>query len=113
MTSVEFFNEGGRITGFRCSGHSGYAEAGADIICAAVSTAVTFAADTITEVLGERAKVKVNEPDARITLKLPAVCEEEEAVQAILTGMMLTLSHWRDDYPDYIEVMEVQQNAEH
>ena len=113
MTRIDFFNADGRITGFCCSGHSGYAEAGADIICAAVSTAVTFAADTITEVLGERAKVKVNEPDARITLKLPAVCEEEEAVQAILTGMMLTLSHWRDDYPDYIEVMEVQQNAEH
>ena len=113
MTRVDFFNEDGRITGFCCSGHSGYAEAGADIICAAVSTAVTFAADTITEVLGERAKVKVNEADARITLKLPAACEEEEAVQAVLTGMMLTLSHWRDDYPDYIEVMEVQQNAEH
>ena len=113
MTRVDFFNEDGRITGFCCSGHSGYAEAGADIICAAVSTAVTFAADTITEVLGERAKVKVNEADARITLKLPAACEEEEAVQAVLTGMMLTLSHWRDDYPDYIEVMEVQSNAEH
>ena len=113
MTKVEFFDQNGRITGFCCSGHSGYAEAGADIICAAVSTAVTFAADTITEVLGERAKVKVNEAEARITLKLPAACEEEEAVQAVLTGMMLTLSHWRDDYPDYIEVMEVQQNAEH
>lgn len=113
MTRIDFFNQDGRITGFCCSGHSGYAEAGADIICAAVSTAVTFAADTITEVLGERAKVKVNEAEARITLKLPAACEEEEAVQAVLTGMMLTLSHWRDDYPDYIEVMEVQQNAEH
>ena len=113
MTRIDFFNQDGRITGFCCSGHSGYADSGADIICAAVSTAVTFAADTITEVLGERAKVKVNEAEARITLKLPAACEEEEAVQAVLTGMMLTLSHWRDDYPDYIEVMEVQQNAEH
>jgi len=107
MTKVAFFNENGRITGFCCSGHSGYAEAGADIICAAVSTAVTFASDTITDVLGERAKLRVNEEAAEITLKLPASCEEEDAVQAVLTGMMLTLSHWRDEYPDYIEVMEV------
>ena len=107
MTKVEFFNESGRITGFCCSGHSGYAEAGADIICAAVSTAVTFAADTICDVLGERAKLRVNEDTAEIALKLPATCEDETAVQAILTGMMLTLSHWRDEYPDYIEVMEV------
>ena len=107
MTRVEFFNEDGRITGFRCSGHSGYAEAGADIVCAAVSTAVTFASDTITDVLGVRAKTRVNEETAEITLKLPASCEEEDAVQAILTGMMLTLSRWRDEYPDHIEVMEV------
>lgn len=107
MTKVEFFNENGRITGFRCSGHSGYAEVGADIVCAAISTAVEFAADTITDVLGERAKLRVNEENAEITLKLPATCEDEEAVQAILTGMMLTLSHWRDEYPDNIEVMEV------
>ena len=107
MTKVEFFNEEGRITGFCCSGHSGYAEEGADIVCAAVSTAVSLTANTICDVLGERAKTKVDEASAAITLKLPAVCENEEAVQAVLTGMMLTLSNWRDDYPEYIEVMEV------
>ena len=54
MTRVEFFSEGDKITGFCCQGHSGYAESGADIVCAAVSTAVTFAETTITDVLGVR-----------------------------------------------------------
>mgnify|MGYP003293490605 CR=1 FL=1 len=36
------------------------------------------------------------------------VCEDEDAVQAVLTGMMLTLCELRDQYPEYIEVMEVQ-----
>ena len=67
-----------------------------------------FASITIEEVLGNRCKTKVNEEQARITLTLPATCEEEEAVQAVLTGMMLTLCELRDQYPDYIEVMEVQ-----
>ena len=107
MTRVEFFNQDGRINGFCCSGHSGYAEAGSDIVCAAVSTAVRFAEATINDVLGEHAKTKVNEDEARITLTLPATCEDEEAVQAVLTGMMLTLCALRDDYPDFIEVMEV------
>ncbi|MBQ1264351.1 MAG: ribosomal-processing cysteine protease Prp [Oscillospiraceae bacterium] len=107
MTRVEFFNQDGRITGFCCSGHSGYAEAGADVVCAAVSTAVQFAETTIHDVLGERCKSKVNEEEARITLTLPATCEDEEAVQAVLTGMMLTLCALRDEYPDYIEVLEV------
>lgn len=107
MTSIKFFNENGRITGFCCSGHSGYAEAGADVVCAAVSAAVKFAEATINDVLGAHAKTKVNEAEAEITLTLPAACEDEDAVQAVLTGMMLTLCGLRDEYPDNIEVLEV------
>ena len=107
MTTVEFFNRDGRITGFSVSGHSGYGEEGSDVVCAAVSTAVTFAEVTINDVLGAQAKTKVNQDEARVTLKLPASCEEEDAIQAVLTGMMLTLSSLRDDYPDHIEVLEV------
>ena len=97
-----------RITGFCVSGHSGYAEAGQDIICASISTAVTMAEATINDVCGAKAKVRVKDEQARISLTLPVSCDEEDSVQAVLTGMMLTLCSLRDDYPDYIEVvMEV------
>ena len=92
MTRCEFFTEGDRITGFSVSGHSGYAEAGADIVCAAVSAVVTMAEATINDVCGAKAKVRV---------------KEEDAVQAVLAGMLITLCGIRDDYPDYIEVLEV------
>jgi len=107
MTTVQFFDQDDRITGFCCSGHSGYGDEGSDIVCAAVSTAVKFAEATIHDVLGEKARTKVDEAEARITLTLPAACDNEEAVQAVLAGMMLTLCDLRDQYPDYIEVMEV------
>lgn len=107
MTTVEFFEQDEKLSGFSVSGHSGYGEEGTDIVCAAVSTAVKFAEATITDVLGVKAKTKVNEAEARITLKLPANYENEDAVQAVLVGMLLTLVSLRDDYPDYIEVMEV------
>ena len=107
MTRVEFFNQNGRISGFCCAGHSGYAEEGSDIVCAAVSTAVKFAEHTINDVLGEHAKTRVNEDEARITLTLPATCEEEDAVQAVMTGLMLTLCELRDDYPEFIGALEV------
>ena len=96
-----------RITGFSISGHSGYAEAGSDIVCAAISAVVTMAEATINEVCGAKAKVRVKEEDARVTLTLPVSCDEEESIQAVLAGMMLTLCSMRDDYPDYIEVLEV------
>ena len=99
--------ENDRITGFSVSGHSGYAEAGADIVCAAVSAVVTMAEATINDVCGAKAKVRVKDEQARVTLMLPASCDEEESVQAVLSGMMLTLISLREDYPDYIEVLEV------
>ena len=107
MTRCEFFTADERITGFSVSGHSGYAEAGSDIVCAAVSALVTMAEATINDVCGAKAKVRVKDEDARITLTLPAVCEEEEAVQAVLAGLMLYLINLRDEYSDYIEVLEV------
>ena len=107
MTRCEFFTEGERITGFTVSGHSGYAEAGSDIVCAAVSAIVTMAEATVNQVCGAKAKVRVKEEDARVTLTLPASCDEEDSVQAVLAGMLLTLISLRDDYPDYIEVLEV------
>ena len=107
MTRCEFFTEGDRITGFSISGHSGYAEAGSDIVCAAISAVVTMAEATINEVCGAKAKVRVKDEQARITLTLPVSCDEEETVQAVLAGMMITLCGMRDDYPDYIEVLEV------
>ena len=107
MTRCEFFTEDDRITGFSVSGHSGYAEAGSDIVCAAVSAVVSMAEATINDACGAKAKVRVKSDTARITLTLPASCDEEESVQAVLAGMMLYLCSLRDEYPDYIEVLEV------
>ena len=91
MTRCEFFMENDRITGFSVSGHSGYAEAGSDIVCAAISAVVTMAEATINDVCGAKAKVRVKEEDARITLTLPTSCDEEETVQAVLSGLLLRI----------------------
>ena len=107
MTRCEFFVEDERITGFSVSGHSGYAESGSDIVCAAISAVVAMTEATINDICGAKAKVRVKDEQARITLTLPTSCDEEEAVQAVLSGMMLTLLSLREDYPDYIEVLEV------
>ncbi len=107
MTKCEFFREGERITGFSVSGHSGYAEAGSDIVCAAITAVVAMTEATINDVCGGKAKVRVKDEDARITLTLPVSCDEEDTIQAVLAGMMVYLIDLRDQYPDYIEVLEV------
>ncbi len=98
--------EGDRITGFEARGHSGYAEAGADIVCAAVSAAVGLVECTVNEVLGLEASVKIREKDARIALKLPGGLGEvnEHTCQNLLAGLMVYLQNLSEEYPENLIV---------
>ena len=108
MTTVTFRVEGNRIAGFDARGHSGYAGAGADIVCAAVTSAIRLVEATVNDVLGLAASVKVRERDASISLHLPGglAPAAESACQALLTGLMVYLTELHDEYPENIEVLE-------
>ena len=108
MTTVRFRTEGNRVTGFDSVGHSGYAEEGEDIVCAAVTSAVRLVEATVNDVMGLCAAVKVNEQDAAISLRLPGGLEQtaESTCQNLLAGLMVYLTQLHDEYPDNIEVME-------
>ena len=71
MTTVTFLTEGKRIIGFDAKGHSGYAEAGSDIVCAAITSAVRLVDATVNDVLGLAASVKVHERSGSIEFRLP------------------------------------------
>ena len=108
MTTITFRTEGDRIVGFDSQGHSGYAEAGADIVCAAVSSTIDLVIATINDVLGLAASVKIRESDAFISLRLPGSLGQtaESTCQALLTGLMLYFTELHDAYPDNIEILE-------
>ena len=109
MTTVTFLTEESRIVGFEVSGHSGYADAGEDIVCAAVTSAVRLTECAINDVLGLEASVKVREKDASITLKLPNSLGQtnESTCQALLAALMVHFVQLAEEYPDHISVLEV------
>ena len=108
MTTAIFRTEQGRITGFIIEGHSGYAEAGEDIVCAAVTSAVRLTETALNDVMGLAAPVKIREKDAYLALRLPGglSSDAEETCQILLTALMVYLSGLRDEYPKYLEVRE-------
>ena len=109
MTTVSFHLEGSRIVGFDVKGHSGYAEEGSDIVCAAVTSAVRLCECAINDVLGLEASVKVRQKDASISLKLPASLGQtnESTCQTLLTALMVYLTELHEEYPENISVLEV------
>ena len=109
MITATFHLNGSRLESFQVEGHSGLAQQGEDILCAAVTSAVRLVECTVNDVLGLEAGVKVKEDKALISLKLPGGLGQtnESTCQALLTGLMVYLSQLQEEYPDNIIVMEV------
>lgn len=100
MIRAEFFSQAGRLTGFTVSGHAGYADAGEDIVCAAVSTAVQLTANGITEVLGMKARVSAK--GDTVSLKMDSLPSED--AEAFLKALRLHLEVLAEDYPKNVKL---------
>ena len=108
MTKASFAIQDGQLRGFQVEGHSGLAEAGEDVLCAAITSAVRLTECAVNDV-GLEAAVKVSQKDAAISLRLPSKLEgEADAVcQTLLTALMLYFVQLQEEYPQHIIVMEV------
>jgi len=106
MTTVTFHSADRRIDGFTVEGHSGYAEEGSDIVCAAISGVVGVTECTINEVRGLAAAVKVDAETGYMALKLPGGLGQtnERICRELLTGMMVYLQALSEEYPENLIV---------
>ena len=106
MTTIAFRMEGERVVGSTAQGHSGYAEAGSDIVCAAVTSAIRMTECAVNDVLGLEASVKVREDS--VSLRLPGGLSQssESTCQTLLTALMLYLTELHEEYPQHILVVE-------
>ena len=70
MTNVQILKNKSNILGFIVSGHSGYAEAGSDIVCSAISTLAQSACVGLDNVLNLNPIVKIDEKNAYLSCTL-------------------------------------------
>lgn len=109
MITASFHMEGDRVVSFKVEGHAGIADAGEDVLCAAVTSAVRLTECAVNDVLGLEASVKLNAKNASISLKLPGGLGQtnESTCQTLLTALMLYLTELHEEYPENIIVLEV------
>lgn len=101
MLETNFYTtENGILLGFKIKGHSGYANIGSDIVCAAVSSAAYMTANTITDVLHISAEAVAEEGNImlRIFLKDAPMC------QNILQGFKMHMILLEEQYSEFINV---------
>ena len=98
MIKIRFTHSDGNLVAFSLSGHSGYAQQGEDIVCAAVSSAAYMTANTLTEILALQPDISLS--DGKMTVELSSV--EAVRAQDILRGFSLHMEELSKQYPDNI-----------
>ena len=101
MIEVRLHKKEGKISAFEFSGHSGFAEAGSDIVCAAVSSAAYLTANTLLETVGVKADAEVD--DGYMKFVVDETCKSRAS--DFLNGFALHLNQLREQYPAYVSII--------
>ncbi len=108
MTKISVYKKGSHIVGYVVEGHTGYAEEGSDIVCAAVSTVATHTLNGLTEVV--KIPVGYEVRDAYLECIVPDNLSEEERKQSdiLLDAMYQTLKNLEEQYKEYITIIDME-----
>lgn len=96
------------IITIEATGHSGYAEAGSDIICSAVSTLTQNLILGLEEVVKIKPIYSIDEdiPDLKVSLPNNLNEEENKNAQILMRSTYLGLKNLSDSYKKYISIKE-------
>ena len=107
-TTVTFVKRSdGALIGYSAIGHSGYAEAGADIVCAAISALTQTTLNGLANVLKAPVMFDQDDDGAFIEAKLTPEASEEQIQQAqlLLVTLLEGLQAIQRGYPRNVRII--------
>ena len=105
--AVTFFRRpDGALTGYRAQGHAGYAEAGSDIVCAAVSALTQSTLNGLQHVLKVPVMFDVDDQAALLEARLTPEATEAQVRQAqiLLQTLLEGLQAIERSYPRNVRI---------
>ena len=116
MTKIVFFRSGGVFYGFEEHGHTGYASAGEDILCSALSAMTMLVMNTIEVAYASDVEYTIDEGATHIMVRSKAALiefEEDERKRYAVSGLFLSyfyqLNELREEYYEYLDVREIER----
>ncbi|MBO7310065.1 MAG: ribosomal-processing cysteine protease Prp [Clostridia bacterium] len=111
MTKIVFFRSGGSFYGFEEQGHSGYADAGEDVLCAAISAMTMLVINTIEVAYASDVEYTIDEGATNIRVRSKAALpefEEDDRKRYAVSGLFLSyyyqLNELVEEYYDNLKV---------
>ena len=116
MTKIIFYKTGGVFYGFEEQGHTGYGEAGDDVLCAALSAMTMLLINAIEVAYASDVEYTIDENTADIRLiakgALPEYEENESkrfAVSGLIIAYYYQLNDLIEEYYDYLSVDAIEK----
>ena len=116
MTTVCFYKTNGIYYGFEEKGHTGFAESGEDILCAALSSMTMLLINTIECSYDSIVDYTIDEKTTDIKLiaksALPKYEKDEKkqyAVSGLIQAYFYQLMDLTEEYYDYLDVKEIER----
>ena len=111
MTKVTFFKRGGVYYGFRETGHTGYGEAGDDILCSALSAMTMLIINTVEISYASEIEYTIDDSTTEITVRCPAALPgsgaddmKRYAIAGLFQGYYYQLVDLVEEYYDFLDV---------
>lgn len=106
MTTILVVRDGKSISSFQAEGHSGYGEAGYDIVCASVSAVIWNTINGLLEVAG--IPVTYEMQDGYVACDIPALSPtERKQADILLESMVLFFKNLAAQYSEFVKLTEV------
>ena len=111
MTKIIFYRSNGIFWGFEEQGHTGYADAGEDILCSAISAMTMLIINTIEVSYASDVDYEIDDDDTRIVVTSKAALPEFEgderkryAVSGLFMSYFYQLNDMTEEYYKFLEV---------
>ncbi|MGM9641581.1 MAG: ribosomal-processing cysteine protease Prp [Eubacteriales bacterium] len=111
MTKVVFYRSGGTFWGFEETGHTGYGDAGDDILCSALSAMTMLIVNAVEIAYASDIRYDINEGATKIKVSSKAALpefEDDERKRYAVSGLFMAYYYQLNDltleYGDFLEV---------
>ena len=116
MTTVTFYKADGFYYGFEEQGHTGFGEAGDDVLCAALSAMTMLIINTVEVSFASDVDYQIDDKttDVKLIVKsaLPKYEKDEKkqyAVSGLIQAYFFQLMDLVEEYYDYLDVKEIER----
>ncbi len=91
-----------RIIGYECAGHSGYAEEGNDIVCAAVSALSIACCNSLTNIGGQSPDIEEKDGYLRVSLPADSLTHDVQIIFGVFKQGIIDIA---EAYPKYLSLI--------